>query len=62
MTGIKISLPLSMTAEDIVSIENAYNFYKKRKLILGSKGYDFLSDSTRKQQENYWEKSVKMAY
>jgi hypothetical protein len=39
VTGIKIPLPLRMTAEDIVSIENAFNFYRYKKIIMSFKNY-----------------------
>lgn len=39
ITGIRIPLPLSMTAEDVVSIEDAFNFYKNKKMTLSFKDY-----------------------
>ena len=39
ITGIRIPLPLSMTAEDVVSVENAFNFYKNKKITLSFKNY-----------------------
>jgi len=39
ITGIRIPLPLSMTAEDVVSVENAFNFYKNKKITLSFKDY-----------------------
>ncbi|KYC45518.1 MAG: hypothetical protein AMQ74_01899 [Candidatus Methanofastidiosum methylothiophilum] len=39
MTGLRIPLPLSIGAEDVISIENVYNFYKNKKIITSLKGY-----------------------